>query len=270
MDQYAMGINSQVPARTVQPKRAELNDYVGRLSYMLQGGRHVADVAVLYPIDSLHADYHNAGGRAVPLVPGEKAAQCIGDGLRARGRRAPGRGLPGRIGEDLFRASRVDYTYLHPEVLVENCTVDHGRLILNNKENREEYKVLIVPAGDTSRSPRPAKIEEFYDQGGTIIATGQLPTHSSEFGKDHEVQQAIADVFGVAPGEPLKADLKRAQDRQNYLCLLVLRQEEHGGRTGLSILPNTHPWLIDTILKMALPSGCRYSAAFGRFARAGV
>ncbi|HEV2445791.1 MAG TPA: glycosyl hydrolase, partial [Candidatus Sulfopaludibacter sp.] len=30
MDQYAMGINYQIPARTVQPKRAELNDYVGR------------------------------------------------------------------------------------------------------------------------------------------------------------------------------------------------------------------------------------------------
>jgi hypothetical protein len=38
MDQYAMGINAQVTALTMQPKRAEVNDYVGRLSYMLQGG----------------------------------------------------------------------------------------------------------------------------------------------------------------------------------------------------------------------------------------
>lgn len=53
MDQYAMGVNSQIPARTVQPQRAELNDYVGRLSYLLLHGRHVADVAVLYPIGSL-------------------------------------------------------------------------------------------------------------------------------------------------------------------------------------------------------------------------
>ena len=69
MDQYAMGINEQIPARTEQPKRAELNDYVGRLSYLLQHGRHVADVAVLYPIASLQAAYRNVGGRQFPLAP---------------------------------------------------------------------------------------------------------------------------------------------------------------------------------------------------------
>ena len=105
----------------MQPKRAELNDYVGRLSYMLQGGRHVADVAVLYPIDSLHADYHNAGGQQFPLAAGEKAPQIMEAAYAREGGDAPGSDYQ-NIGEDLFRASRVDYTYLHPEVLVENCT----------------------------------------------------------------------------------------------------------------------------------------------------
>ena len=117
MDQYAMGINSQVPARTVQPKRAELNDYVGRLSYMLRGGRHVADVAVLYPIDSLHADYHNAGGVQFPLSAGETAPNVSETAYAREGGVAPGADYQS-IGEDLFRASRVDYTYLHPEVLL--------------------------------------------------------------------------------------------------------------------------------------------------------
>src|ERR1022692_3244494 len=90
MDQYAMGINSQVPARTVQPKRVELNDYVGRLSYMLQGGRHVADVAVLYPIDSLHADYHYVGGEQFPLAPDEKAPQIMEAAYAREGGDAPG------------------------------------------------------------------------------------------------------------------------------------------------------------------------------------
>lgn len=40
-----------------------MNDYVGRLSYMLQHGRHVADVAVVYPIASLEAWYNFAGGQ---------------------------------------------------------------------------------------------------------------------------------------------------------------------------------------------------------------
>jgi len=251
MDQYAMGINSQVPARTVQPKRAELNDYVGRLSYMLQGGRHVADVAVLYPIAALHANYHNAGGVQFPLSAGETVPQVSETAYAREGGVAPGADYQS-IGEDLFRASRVDYTYLHPEVLVENCTVDHGRLILNNKENREEYKVLILPSGDTLSAAAAKKIKEFYDQGGSVIATDQLPTHSSEFGKDQEVQQAIADIFGVASGEPLKADLKRALDRQNYYVFwYYVKKNSAGGQAFY--LPNTHPWLMDTILRMALP-----------------
>jgi hypothetical protein len=228
-----------------------LNDYVGRLSYMLQGGRHVADVAVLYPVAALHADYHNAGGVQFPLSAGETAPNVSETAYAREGGVAPGADYQ-NIGEDLFRASRVDYTYLHPEVLVENCTVDHGRLILNNKENREEYKVLVLPAEDTISAAAVRKIKEFYDQGGSVIATDQLPTHSSEFGKDHEVQQAIADIFGVASGEPLKADLKRALDRQNfYVFWYYVKKNSAGGQAFY--LPNTHQWLMDTILKMALP-----------------
>jgi hypothetical protein len=251
MDQYAMGINSQVPARTVQPKRVELNDYVGRLSYMLQGGRHVADVAVLYPIDSLHADYHNAGGVQFPLAAGEKAPQIMEAAYAREGGPAPGADYQ-TIGNDLFRASRVDYTYLHPEVLVENCTIDHGKLILNNKVNREEYKVLILPAGDVLSVAAANKIKQFYDQGGAVIATEQLPTRSAEFGKDKEVQQAMADIFGVAKDEPLKADVKRAQDRQNYYVFWYYVKKNNAGGQAY-YLPNTHPWLLDNILNLALP-----------------
>ena len=251
MDQYAMGINSQVPARTVQPQRAELNDYVGRLSYMLQGGRHVADVAVLYPIDSLHAEYHTLGGQTFPLTGDEKAPQIMEAAYAREGGDAPGSDYQA-VGEDLFRASRVDYTYLHPEVLVENATVGHGTLTLNNKENREEYKVLILPAGDVVSAAAARKIKDFYDQGGAVIATERLPTHSSEFGKDREVQQAMADIFGVAQNEPLKADVKRVQDRQNfYVFWYYVKKNAAGGQAYY--IPNTHQWLLDAILKMALP-----------------
>ena len=44
--------------------------------------------------------------------------------------------------------------------------------------------MLILPAGDVLSAAAAKKIKEFYDQGGTVIATEQLPTHSSEFGKD--------------------------------------------------------------------------------------
>jgi hypothetical protein len=156
------------------------------------------------------------------------------------------------VGEALFRGLRVDYTYLHPEVLVNRSTIDNHKLILNNRENREEYSVLIVPAGDTLSAAAAAKIKEFYDQGGTVISTTQLPTKSAEFGKDREVRQAIADVFGISPDAPLKADVRRAQDRLNfYVFWYYIKQNKAGGKA--IFLPTPHPWLLDFALKLALP-----------------
>lgn len=251
MDQFAMGINYQIPARTVQPKRAELNDYVGRLSYLLQHGRHVADVAVLYPIAALHAQYHNAGGVEFPRNADEPAPQIFETAYGREGGFAFGMDYQD-IGEALYRGLRVDYTYLHPEVLANRCTVEQQKLILNNRENREEYHVLILPAGDTLSAAAAAKIKEFYDHGGMVIATGLLPTRSAEFGKDREVQQAIADVFGVAPDAPLKADVKRAQDRLNFYVFWYYSKKNKAGGQAL-FLPNTDPWLMDYALKQVLP-----------------
>ena len=252
MDQFAMGINYQIPARTAQPKRAEVNDYVGRLSYLLEHGRHVVDVAVLYPITALQAAYHQVGGQTFPLGDGEKAPQIMETAYAREGGFANIGTDYQDVGNALFRGLRVDYTYLHPEVLVDRCTIDNHKLILNNRENREEYSVLIVPAGDTISAAAAAKIKEFYDQGGTVISTTQLPTRSAEFGKDKEVRQAIADVFGVSPDAPLKADLRRAQDRMNfYVFWYYIKQNKAGGKA--IFLPTPHPWLLDYALKLGLP-----------------
>jgi hypothetical protein len=248
MDQYAMGINYQIPARTMQPKRPELNEYVGRLSYLLEHGRHVADVAVLYPIAALRTQYRQLGG-----VQADVPTPEIRETVYAReGGYAYGIDYQD-VGEDLFRASRVDYTYLHPDVLVEKCSIsaDH-KLILNNRENREEYSVLILPAGDTLSAAAAAKMQEFYEKGGQVIATGLLPTHSSEFGKDGEVRHAMAAVFGVSPDEPLTSEVRRAQDRENfYVFWYYIKKNAAGGQA--IFLPNTHPWLMDFALKQVLP-----------------
>ncbi len=251
MDQFAMGINYQIPARTMQPKRPELNDYVGRLSYLLQHGRHVADIAVLYPIASLHAQYRNVGGVEFPRADDEKPPNIMETAYGREG--GPAFGIDYQdVGEALFRGLRVDYTYLHPDALIERCIVDGNKLVLNNKENREEYRVLFLPAGDTLSAAAAAKIKQFYDAGGTVIATGLLPTKSAEFGKDKEVRRAIADVFGVSPDEPLKADVRRAQDRQNfYVFWYYIKTNKAGGQAWF--LPTTHPWLIDYALKAVLP-----------------
>jgi hypothetical protein len=251
MDQFAMGVNFQIPARTAQPKRPELNDYVGRLSYLLQHGRHVADIAVLYPAPSLLAAYRNAGGVDFPRASGDPAPQIVETAYAREG--GPVYGVDyENLGETLFRGLRVDYTYLHPDVLTGRSTISNGKIVLNNQENREEYSVLFVPAGDTISVSAAARIKEFYDKGGKVIATGLLPTRSAEFGKDSEVRRIVYDVFGVSPDQPLNADLRRAQDRQNfYVFWYYTRKNAAGGQS--MFLPTTQPWLVDFALRQVLP-----------------
>ncbi len=98
-----------------------------------------------------------------------------------------------------------------------------------------------------------AKIKEFYDKGGQVIATGVLPTQAAEVGRDKfEVQRAMADTFGVSPDGPLKADVKRAQDRDNlYVFWYFIKKNPAGGRA--IFIQQPHPWLLDYVLKQVLP-----------------
>ncbi len=198
MEQYTKGINNFVqhgvwynlsnitylPELSYRnPRYADglpaYNTYIGRLNVLLQDtGRHVADVAVLYPIATLQAGYHFDG----PLSPysgGVNIAEA--DYVY--------------LGELLSTRVCRDFTFLHPDVLDERCSVRGDRLKLNNKINFEEYRVLIIPGHKTIRWSNLKKIKEFYDHGGKVIATGQLPSKSAEFGHDAEVVATIKAMF---------------------------------------------------------------------------
>ena len=192
MDQFAMGVNMQMDARP-REMDPDIGRFIGRMGYMLRGGRHLADLAILYPIAALQADYNFKANRR----PGSQSGGTV-----------PGANDYMEIGLMLSHSLRVDYTYLHPEVLLARCIVEHGRLVLNNQENREEFRVLILPAGDTLSADTAKKLLEFYRGGGTIIATLQLPTQSAEFGRDQEIQAMTAEVFGTSRDDSKSFSLK--------------------------------------------------------------
>ena len=233
MDQFAMGINLQIPAADSLMQLSDVprfNEYVARLSYLLRHGRHVADIAVLYPIASLQSCYRFSS-EAIPEDPkrddaGVKALYDL-QGPAWKWAYLGGIVPPEidymDIGETLYRNLRVDYTYLHPEVLTQRCLISGNKLVLNNQENREEYRVLIVPGGNTISLASALKIGDFYENGGTVIATSKLPFLSAEANHDKEVQQAIGGIFGVAPAElisgriPYLAKSNRAGGKAYYL-----------------------------------------------------
>jgi hypothetical protein len=157
----------------------QYNKYMSRLNLMLQNhGRHVADIAVLYPIATLQAGHRLDG----PL------------GFYKGGATIPEADYVD-VGELLATQLARDYTFIHPEVLDEKCRLEKDSLVLDNKINREEFKVLIVPGHKTIAWSNLKRIEQFYDNGGKVIATGTLPSKSAEFGRDADVQGTIAALF---------------------------------------------------------------------------
>ncbi|MEI6179031.1 MAG: glycosyl hydrolase, partial [Verrucomicrobiota bacterium] len=107
----------------------------------------------------------------------------------------------------LTHTIRRDFTFMHPEVLDQKCTVDAAShtLNLNNKVNHEQYKVLILPgkreAAGAIHLSTLQKAKEFYDHGGTVISTGRLPVKSAELGKDAQVAKLVQDMFGLDPNK---------------------------------------------------------------------
>jgi hypothetical protein len=249
MDQFAKGINTMVPhavwyngagmppdltpgAATYGPELPAYNQYIGRLQRLLQGGRHVADIGVLYPIATLQAGSW--------FGPGDPAQGCVD--------------IPEadymQVGEELSLAVRRDFTFIHPEVLEERCAVDGAAILLKNRVNWERWRVFIIPGSRAISVSSLRKIKEFYDQGGQVIATTRLPDTAAEFGKDGEVRQLVAEMFGdiakskgpVAEGRNPAAPPASAGNRN-----------AKGGRAWF--IPSPSWAALKSVLDEALPDG---------------
>jgi hypothetical protein len=183
IEQLADGIQRQhcfsVPALTY-------NEWFGRCGVLLQPpARHVADIAMLYPIATCQGTYYfgsSSGPSRDTPVP-EADYDTVGNILSSEINR--------------------DFTWIHPEVLDSKCTISGPVLKLNNTLNHEEYKVFIMPGQVTINWSNVQKIKQFYDNGGQVIATGTLPSKSAEFGHDTDVVSAVKAMFPIT-GQTLK------------------------------------------------------------------
>lgn len=162
------------------------NAFVSRVSSVLQRGRHVSHIAVLYPIEGLHAQYkfledddldisaYYAGGKYVK----ENDYQDVG--------------------EYIFYKANHDFTYLHPDRLTRDTEIKNGYLTLKNSLHKNAYSVIVLTGQDTVSPKTLEVLSEFVRCGGTVIATSILPKHASEKGKDAYVAQLVRDLFGIS------------------------------------------------------------------------
>lgn len=186
---------------------AGYNEWVGRSSLMLRGGRPVVDIAVLYPIAALQAHVTLDAVVDQPKVPGNVH---------------PGLYLPPEndlnpLSDTLTGGVRRDFTFLHPEILDGKCRIEGPLLRLQNKVRHQVYRVLILPGMEVIHWRTLQKIRAYYEAGGTILATTALPRRSAEFGHDADVQHCIEAIFGIAP--------KQADRRHGIL----MRRNDKGG-----------------------------------------
>lgn len=172
-------------SKKLAPSLPEFSNFIGRSCYMLQGGRKVSEIAILYPIESLQGafffdapDNKRAGSWAYPEADYQKISGILTNEIRQ------------------------DFTFVHPEFLVtDKYKIEDKKVILNNNDNYQEYNVMIIPGGKVMSAATLKKIKAFYDAGGKVIATTLLASKASEIGKDEEIVELITNLFGKNASE---------------------------------------------------------------------
>lgn len=168
---YSEKLGSKLPAYSA---------YVSRACYLLQGGRRVSEIGVVYPISSLQAAYYfeaddnkRAGSWAYPEA----------DYLK--------------ISDELTNEIRTDFTFIHPENLATNqYQIKKNLLHLDNKENYQDYQTILIPGGNVIALNTLQKIKDFYDNGGKVIATTLLPHKATIATEDEKVIAITNAIFG--------------------------------------------------------------------------
>lgn len=181
----------------------EFSDYISRLSHLLSGGKHIAKVAVLWPMNAMFATYtpqaHNAIGDRI-----ERDFNAL---------------------TDLLLRLHYDYDYLDEDVL-DNTELDGNTIRMGD----EAHELLILPPMTHIKLSTLAKLEQFVSQGGRVLGTIFLPsqafTRTDKVTEQIDISDRIHTLFGVEPIETQKNFLKQTG--------LGLVEQEHpgGGKTA--------------------------------------
>jgi hypothetical protein len=155
------------------PWYGEFSAYISRTSELLTGGRHVAKVAVLWPIHAMFASY-------LPQTRTPQS-QAIEHGLN--------------VLTDLLLRLHHDFDYLDEEVLA-TAEVDGGRVRVAD----EDYELVVVPPMAHLRAATLDRLERFAAGGGKVL--GVLLAPSAAFGPAglEEVGGRMAALLGAPAG----------------------------------------------------------------------
>ena len=135
-------------------------EYAERLSFLLSQGKHVCDIAVLYPTESMQA-YPEANANTMWKLT------------------------------DYLSNTGLDYDYIDFQSL-QHAAIENACLSAGN----EKYKILLLADIKALHHETLLKIRDFSRKGGIVIATGELPKATSRSGEnDTEMQNILQEIF---------------------------------------------------------------------------
>jgi hypothetical protein len=164
-------------------ERKAFNDYIGRLGLLLSQGKHVADAAVYYPIQTMWGSltptrkttWEPPDARRTETTP----QYVKSEGLYLTSHIIPySAGLPdaprvdaafGEVSRELL-ASQTDFDYLDDQAITES-------VITNNKLKiaGESFGCLLLPETRIIPLATYQKIADFVEKGGKLVIFGKLP-----------------------------------------------------------------------------------------------
>ncbi len=156
-----------------------INEWVGRCCALLRGGHQVADIAVLYPSETLWTRF----------IPSHHWAREAAACERIEGSY--------RAAADALFASQRDFTFVDGRALAE-AKVQSGALVHGDLR----WRIVVLPAADTLPLAAWENLARFVRSGGVVIALGALPANSETEFPSARVQALAKETFGATGAEP--------------------------------------------------------------------
>jgi hypothetical protein len=180
---------SQFYHHTWWPHYDRFTEYNARLSHLLSGGRHVAKVLMLYPINSIWTNY----------TPQKRSK--VGDLIES----------DFQYLTDTMLRLHYDYDYVDEDVLAE-ATIEGSRLVIGD----EQFSVFVLPPVTHIKKSTLDKLKEFVAAGGKVIADTLLPVGLLE-ADDEDSIESVSDFFGFSPDEFLQQFTSDGTDKISWM-----------------------------------------------------
>ncbi len=152
----------------------------------LKGGRQVSDIAVIYPIYHLHSRVNMYSAD----IDGFEYSDTPADADYMS------------VINSICLCAGHDVTLLHPDVIARSARAENDRLRLAGMSDEGGFRVVVLPAQRIASLACMRVIRDYFDAGGRIIATGELPTRAFEYDpadpdkNDKEMRSISEHIFG--------------------------------------------------------------------------